>query len=216
MRQTKWRFHTKLLVLPIMVGLFVIFFSKQSPEQVVLPFNTCPLPCFMGIVPGETTFSEAYEIIESTIPSSQLIWEGYFWIRDDEGTTLYVTIERTDPRAGSYVKSINISSHSVSQVVNLGSIISSGYSPQRVFRNRTHGPNALNLLIVFGADMNLMAQVCAIGAVSPNSSVCDLTIAAPQDKDWVLQDIQVTQHYDYEISWLGFDSRENYLETAAR
>lgn len=51
----------------IIVGL-VIYAIISKPEPITYPFligdEDCPPPCWMGIIPGETSYDEAISIVE--------------------------------------------------------------------------------------------------------------------------------------------------------
>src|SRR5262249_30089787 len=99
-------------------------------------------------------------------------------------------------------------------VATLKDLLSSGYIPRRVFRNRVNGPNTIILLITFGDKQQIIAVVVGTGRVEPMSPIVELIVLAEQEADTLTGDIRMIDHFDYEVSWLGFASVDRYLSAS--
>ncbi len=207
-----------LLATMLLVGtLGLMLLRGKSRQQLVLPFNPpdCVLPCILGIVPGETDITSALQDLTATgaIPGSHTHGTS-FEVKAMNGSTFYAVLRGTDPRLGRYVSQLIVYSLWPDKVTTLGEILDAGFTPVRVFRNRTNSPSIVNLLLVFGEDERIVAQVTGFGSISAESPVFSLTVLAKEDRDWRLGDILMIQHWDYEIEWKGFAPMEAYLNQA--
>lgn len=192
-------------VLTLLIAL-VAGVSGLSASQVPLSFNTCALPCVMGIIPGQTSYSHALRIIESTIPPEQIIDNGYFWINDVDGTRIEITVHGT----GDFILSIELLAYPEGDVTSLGNLFAAGYTPQRVFRAR--GLDIVSLAIILGENEQVIGIISATGSVNPFSPVERLIISGQIVDDHNLYTISPLIQYYYEISWLGFAPIESYLD----
>ena len=170
------------------------------------------LPCILGIVPGETDFTSALQELAS-IGTQQGI---EFKTATEGGTTLFAEVKGTDPRSGRYVSQLLIYALYPNKVTTLGDILNAGYRPVRVFRRRVNGPGGVSLLIVFGEDQTIIADISGYDSVNADSPVRSLTVIAKVDQEWRLGDILMVEHWDYEINWLGFASADAYLSQAPK
>lgn len=85
-----------------------------QPYWNVFGFGECALPCYLGIVPGETAFSEAAAIVESRLPSysSMLTDEGsqvvFFGIWQDNSQTVSGLVRNERGRVGEVRITLNV------------------------------------------------------------------------------------------------------------
>jgi hypothetical protein len=184
----------------------------NSIEAQVLSFNTCLLPCIFGIIPGETLYADAVEIIVSTVPINQIVGYGMFEVRANDGTPIKVTLWSQAPGLGDSVQTIKLSAAtSGGQVTTLGNLLAAGYSPHRVFlNNRTGGTNSAKLLAVFDEYMQIGAVLSADVVVSPDTPIETLLVTAQQETPQLMSDFAGLHYFDYEVGWLGFASVNRY------
>ncbi|MBN2305972.1 MAG: hypothetical protein JXQ72_15935 [Anaerolineae bacterium] len=191
---------------PVAGGLFAL----ETPD--------CALPCFLGIVPGQTDKHEVAAIASAYASISPNTASDFFDIQSETGG-IHVEYTAADPRLGSYVSSIRLIAKEPGMLTTLGALLDRGYTPQQVFRYRVVGPNAIVLVIVFTGDAHLIATVSGDGEIGPDSVIDILTIAAEQEVETVLSDKYYRLFNDWqasEIPWLGYASIENYDKVTPR
>jgi hypothetical protein len=110
--------------------------SHESDREQVLSFNppACLMPCIFKIVPGETNYEDTLAWINAEFSLQQQVRPGKFWIQDDEGTQIYVTM-RTYPGVQDVTK-IELTTYGEGHIVTLGQMLEAGYEPIRIFRGR--------------------------------------------------------------------------------
>ncbi len=84
-------------VLACLTGISVVVGHQQpvSPWLAELHLNDCELPCWNGIVPGQTSFADARKRVEETYDDAHYLVEkivdgpGIFWLRTTNRATGY-------------------------------------------------------------------------------------------------------------------------------
>ena len=84
--------------------------------------------------------------------------------------------------------------------------------PSRVFRARVSGPNAVRLLITFGKQEQIAAEIVGYGSVSAESPIYELYLFSQESQPWLLDALRLIQHFDDEIAWIGFASADDYWD----
>lgn len=191
------------------------FFRVQEPRMrtdIYLSSSDCALPCVYGITAGVTKYSQLKEIITSHVPQAQITDESSsFWVSGDDNTKIFITIKKALPNPTNNVLSVELSTHSEGKIISLGEMLDAGLTPQKVFLGRVSGPNAANLLIVFGDKEQIVGQIAAIDAVDSSSPITDLFLLDPENRSWLLDEVKNTRNFDQQISWLGYGSVTQYL-----
>jgi len=99
-----------ILAVTIVIAVTVGYQQPDSLWLAELRLNECPLPCWNGIVPGQTTFADARQRVEETYGNADnyLVEEiidrpGIFWFRVTNRGTGYslVVVVRTRARSTS-------------------------------------------------------------------------------------------------------------------
>jgi hypothetical protein len=210
--------HIIFLATLLLVGTLSVMLPRgRSRQKLILPFNPpdCFLPCMLGIVPGETGFNAAFQQLASTGADPGSHTHGImFDMKARDGNTYFVVMRGSDPRLGRYVSQLIVYPLWHDKVTTLGEILGTGYIPVRVFRNRINGPGVVSLLLVFGEDQRIAAEVTGYGSVNSDSPVRSLIVFAKEDRNWRLGDYLMIGHWDHEIEWRGFAPMEAYLNQA--
>jgi hypothetical protein len=194
--------------------LGVILLRSESGPRQILAFNPpdCILPCMVGISPGETDFSSAFGALASqSVKQGEHVQGAWFELNPTNSNSVYAAIRQTDPRLGHYVSQIYLYTLYPDKLTTLGEMLNAGYLPVRVFRHRVKGPRSVSLLVVIGEDQRIAAEVSDTVALNADSPVSALIVFSKEDREWRLGDILNSQHWDYEIDWLGFAPIEAYL-----
>jgi hypothetical protein len=190
------------------------FCSNDRRPTKILAFNPkgCFLPCVMNIVPGEDSFTESSETVASLVPDSQKVNAQEFWVEGEgENMEIYITLKAEDPRAGDFVKLIELRFHGTGQLTTLGTLLDAGYEPDRVFRSRASGPQSIGLIITFKNQPQVIAVVAGIDRIENQSPIREIFVIAKQSQ-YVLNDIITLRHFEDEITWIGFASVEEYWQ----
>jgi hypothetical protein len=220
-KRTRW-YVVGFLVIGLLAILFLwrirFYTSPESPPSQILAFNpsNCFLPCVMGVVPGETGWSQTLQIVSSLIPTEQIINQQEFWVKDPKtGSSVFISLQREAPYAGDFAKLIELRTDSPNQITSLGVLLDEGYIPSKVFRARTSGPNVIALLLTFENHPELVVVVIGINEVNASSPIRDLFVLAKQS-EYVLEDIRAQGHFEDEITWMGFASVNEYWQQLGR
>jgi hypothetical protein len=105
--------------------VIILLISRQSellPQLEMLHLNYCPLPCWISIVPGETTIGQAQQLLRSTYPPTEYDhflnhnpYQGTDWLtitHRRDGTFLMVNFNEweaaVDQTPGTIVSQITI------------------------------------------------------------------------------------------------------------
>jgi hypothetical protein len=205
-----------LAALTLSVATTISVWNNHRTENVaqfefLFDSEICALPCFIGVMPGETTYTEAIRLLRAIVPKDHFVDEAGFWLDREDGSRINGRLNTTIS-AGDYIGSIELSTWGEGQITSLGDMLDADYEPVKVFRHRSNGPNTVNLLVIFGNDMQIAANVIGTQKLDRNSPIEYMVLFGYQDRKFRLTDLRVIQHYDYEISWLGFVSVENYLD----
>ncbi len=170
--------------------------------------EACQLPCFNNIVPGITTLDDALDIVET---SSSFATDGdLIQYQTSDNMQVNVRLVRASPTSGAYVSRIELGFDESNQLT-LSDIIDAGYLPTEVFRGNVAGPNALNLLLVFGQQQQIVAYLSTIEQVNTDTEINQIWLIAEQDAFVTLDDIRTIQGYDQQIEWLGYAPVDKYL-----
>jgi len=200
----------------IISGLLFCSCVTQGSESVkttpllgieVLSDGVCQLPCFNNIVPGVTTFDDALDIIHTSSSFSTTGDLIQYETRDN--MQVNVKLVQASPTAGIYVSRIELGFDDLHQLT-LSDIIDAGYSPSKVFRGNVAGPNALNLLLVFGHQQQIVVYLSTTEHVNAESEINRMWLIAEQDSSLTLDDIRIIQGYDQQVEWLGYESIDKY------
>src|SRR5690348_10112125 len=83
--------------------------TYQSQRDIYLNGSTCALPCVFGITAGETNYSDALAIVNSTFPKEQIGYLGSdFWFEQKDKTQVNGFLHLALPNATHYVTSIEL------------------------------------------------------------------------------------------------------------
>lgn len=197
------------LTLPILCTQFGNFIENNQVSLIPLTINeaNCDAICLLSIIPGETEYAQAIDIIES----SELILsdEDNYWFINNDGSRVDINIVRTSPLGGQYVSYIELIATS-GRILSLNELLDSGLTLSTLYRSNISGPNTIGLLLVFGGNTPIMAVVSANGEIDQNSPIIHLLLIAPQDFTWHLDDIRHIRGFEDEIQWIGYASVDDY------
>ncbi len=206
----------KTVGLMIVLGLLIagdILSRDKTERDPILTFNPpgCVLPCVLGVTPGETDFNNAVAILEDS-PQVQGINRGVeFEIEDQQGYPITLIIRRESPLVGNNVGWIDIYAEWNKSITTLGPFLDRYGNPEQTFRIRATGPNVVVLLTSF-ENGSILAEIVAVDQVGPNSEIDHLRIIAPYYVESGLEELTLIQHFDDEVTWLGYAPIEAYWE----
>jgi hypothetical protein len=206
-----------LLAVVLLVTLSLILLRNKPRQQQILSFNPpdCFLPCVLGIVPGKTDFYSAFQVLASTsVAHGSHTYGSDFELKAANSGTFDIVVRPTDPRAGHYVSQLFLYTLYPNKFATLGDMLNAGYRPVRVFRSRINGPGGISLLIVFGEDQTIAADVEGFESVNAESPIRYIHVFAREDQGSPLEDVLMIEHWDYEIDWLGYAPIDAYLNQA--
>jgi hypothetical protein len=114
-----------------------------------------------------------------------------------------------DPRTGPAVGGLKVlATHG--QITTLGAFLNAGYVPDRVFRIRVTGPNAISLILTFENRPHVAVTVVGIGQIDQNSKIDSISVFSPATESYQFE-YQRRYHPD-EIRWIGYASNEEYWQ----
>jgi hypothetical protein len=193
------------------MALNVIDLNPLKPSDLFFSSPSCQIPCAFNIVPGITSYTDANQILSSTIRDGIFEPDGYFSFQHN-GIPLHVKVYPADPREGRYVRSIEISSFSQGAVISLGDLINLGYTPHMVFRDQvTAAPNGVKILISFEDSDQIAAELLPQNVLDAQSPIDTLTLSTKEDAFWIFMDIAAIRLYREPISWIGYATVDQYL-----
>ncbi len=215
------------------IALFVLVLSNMScstinnfieikhpiiHKEVFISKSKCSLPCLFDITAGTTNYLQAAENIKNYVPEDQITENGErtsnLWIYGEDRTKIFVVVKQVFP--SDTVTIIELSTHGQGKITSIGDMISAGYKPMRVFRNRIQGPNTVNLLITFGENEEIIGVVSGSYSVNADSPIDNLFLVDSNYLQWILDDIRTIRNYDFEITWLGYASVDAYINTVSQ
>ena len=206
------------LSLGVLVLLILIWRLPANSQDAIFSPNPqgCILPCIMNIIPGTTKFAQAYSYIAFSVPKEQVVNESEFWMKNGDQTKVFITLEGHDPRLGNDVEQINLWAQGSQGITTLGKMLNAGYIPSKVFRARVSGPNAVTLLITWGAQQQIVTIVDGSGGVSAQSPIPSMYVFSEKYQTEFLGDLRLTQHFDDEIHWLGLNTVDAYWNASSK
>lgn len=184
----------------------------DSPNRLLVGGNPCVLPCFYDIVPGETIHDEAAHALERHFDAVLV-----------DGTL--VTFPLTKPGGMTAIASLSFEADStlgamfvaaVAPVAGLGQfsdLLLTGQRPSHVYRT-CDGVYPIRFLITFGADDRVLAELYAVDALTPETTVTVLDISAPGSRS--LDDARTSFGCTVETGWHGFAPMWRYAPIQQR
>lgn len=172
--------------------------------------SPCALPCFYGVTPGETSHNEA-----------ALALERYFDATLADGDL--ITLPLTEPGGMTVVASLSFEADgtldamfaaAVAPIAGLGQfsdLLLAEHRPSRFFRT-CDGVYPVRFLITFGDDDRVLAELYAVDALTPETTITVLDVAAPGAR--LLDDARTSFGCAVETGWHGFAPVWRYFTNA--
>ncbi|MBI1259702.1 MAG: hypothetical protein GC204_19720 [Chloroflexi bacterium] len=168
-------------------------------DSTALARNPCALPCFFGVIPGETTYAQALDSLSQSVhASADNAASISFSLLDSEGHTSLASISFDADGLAESARIIPIDLFA--QTGTLGDLLAAGQTPNHVYHTCDY-LLPIRFLITFGAHDELVTEVFPLGGLAPNSRVTlfDLSTAASRS----LYDATSSFGCSVQTNWIG-------------
>ncbi|MBI5931230.1 MAG: hypothetical protein HY862_18120 [Chloroflexi bacterium] len=197
----------------ILFGVLIARVSHPSDREQALSFNppACLMPCIFKLIPGETSYQDALAWVDENIPSQHHLGPQKFWIEDESGTQIFVTLRGYEGVRD--LTKIELTTYDKGYIITLGQMLDAGYQPMRMYRGRRVGSTIAKFLIVFDGEQRILAVINADGYIADDTPIISLVMLSNTGRNIALADIQTGWGFDYEIFWQGYGSTRKYLNS---
>ncbi len=203
---TIWRWA--FLLSGLCAGL--IGLMRLAPPEAAasaLTRNPCALPCFFGVIPGETSRDQAGEVlaqydIQPTVVSDYLMT---FPLVDPDGRLINVSIYFG---ADGLVDTVRVfASDLFAQVGRVGDLLLAGQVPHRLFRTCNQVFPG-RYMMTFGQYDQVLVELLPSGNLAPNTPIVTLDIATVGSRS--LYDARASFGCTVNSVWRGFAAAWKY------
>lgn len=198
-------FAVMLCCLVLTCGCIFGLRALHTYEASVLTGNSCALPCFYGVTPGEISRSQAVAIFTAQNPIIRVTEDPLvFTLLDVHNRRVMVSIFSDD---SGLVDSLRLNAPPI-----LADLLLEGHQPNRVFRTCTD-MYPVRFMITFGTQDELLIELFPRDKLNPNTRPAVFDIAGAGSRS--LYDERISFGCSVETPWYGFAPIWKYFRAGA-